>query len=59
MKTEKQEKRMNDKSHSRAETLTDLPVADEQAGEISGGSGGTSDRFDDLIVGASVNGHVK
>ena len=37
MKTDKQEQPINDKSHSRTETLTDLPVADEQADGARGG----------------------
>ena len=35
MKSENQE--INDKSHPRAEELTDLPVADEQADRARGG----------------------
>ena len=37
MKTENQEKLINDKSPSAAETLADLPVTDEQAGHAKGG----------------------
>ena len=38
MKTDNHERLINDKSHSRAETLTDLPVAVKQATETKGGA---------------------
>jgi len=37
MKTEKQDNVINDKDISRAETLADLPVTDEQARDAKGG----------------------
>ncbi len=37
MKTTKQEQFINDKSQSLAETLTDLPITDEQAGRTTAG----------------------
>ena len=37
MKTENQEKLINDKSPALAETLDDLPVTDEQARHAKGG----------------------
>jgi type VI protein secretion system component Hcp len=37
MKTEKQEKVINDKSDSRAEALADLPVTETQARQAKGG----------------------
>jgi hypothetical protein len=39
MKTTEQEQFINDKSQSRAETLTDLPITDEQAQHTKGGAG--------------------
>ena len=39
MKTEKQDNVINDKDLSRAETLADLPVTDEQARNAKGGGG--------------------
>lgn len=38
MKPRKQEKLINDNSHSLTETLADLPVSDEQARHAKGGS---------------------
>jgi hypothetical protein len=37
MKTENQEKMINDKIHSPGETLADLPITDEQARHAKGG----------------------
>ena len=39
MKTEKEDNVINDKDLSRAETLADLPVTDEQARDAKGGGG--------------------
>ena len=38
MKTENQEQLINDKSHSQADALADLTVAEEQADETKGGA---------------------
>jgi hypothetical protein len=38
MKTENQEQLLNDKGDSRVETLTDLPVTDEQANQTRAGA---------------------
>ena len=40
MKTEKQEQMITNKSHSRAEALTDLPVEEAAQQEVKGGDGG-------------------
>ena len=62
MKTEKQEQLTNDQSHSRAETLADLPVIDEQAGRTIGGAPSTreSDVVDIIVAaGPGSAAHIK
>jgi len=41
METTGRENATNDEINLRAEALTDLPLADEQAGETKGGASGT------------------
>ncbi|HSB10609.1 MAG TPA: hypothetical protein VLM38_14060 [Blastocatellia bacterium] len=43
MKNRKKEKATNDKVNLQADTLTDLPVTDEQADDTRGGRGDNSD----------------
>ncbi len=67
MKATKKENTTNQNINLQADTLTDLPLADERADETKGGAPNRStgdangDGFDDIIVGTGTGamGHIK